>query len=357
MDPGTCCWQRARAAVCLLTFAISPSLGWTSDSDDQASLDEIVVKATRTSTLIRDEPLRVEAVPAEEIEENLTVQPGNLSSLLTELPGVRVQSAAPGLGGAGLELRGMPTRHTVVLTDGLPLLGAEPDAFGLLQTPPLDLARVEVIKGAASALYGGSALGGVLNLVSQTADAEPGVLANATSRGGRDLVGFFTAKGSSRLSGTLTVGAHDQSREDVNGDGWADLPSYRRFTLRPRVWWDGGQGRSLFLTAGLTDENREGGTLPGRVLLDGSSFPEALRTRRFDGGAVSSWMLDDGLTSNGRLSFTSSRLDRTFGTQRIASTQTTAFGEEALGATLTATPGCWGSRSSAMSSRCRPCRA
>jgi iron complex outermembrane receptor protein len=201
--------------------------------------------------LIRDEPLRVEAVPAEEIEENLTVQPGNLSSLLNELPSVRVQSSGAALGGAGLQLRGMPTRHTLILTDGLLLLGAEPDAFGMLQTPPLDLERVEVTKGVASALYGGSALGGVLNLVSRTPDAEPGIVANVTSRGGRDLLGFFTAKGASAWSGTLTAGAHDQSREDVNGDEWADLPGYRRYTLRPRVWWDGGEGRSLLLTAGF----------------------------------------------------------------------------------------------------------
>jgi iron complex outermembrane receptor protein len=330
MVPGVSFWHRAGAALCLLTFALSPALGWTSDAGDQARLEEIVVKATRTPTLIRDEPLRVEAVPAEEIEENLTVQPGNLSSLLTELPGVRVQSAAPGLGGAGLQLRGMPTRHTLVLSDGLPLLGAEPDAFGLLQTPPLDLARVEVIKGAASALYGGAALGGVLNLVSQTADAEPALLANATSRGGSDLVGFLTDKGSSGWSGSLTVGAHYQSREDLSGAGWAELPGYRRFTLRPRVWWDSGQGDSLFLTAGVTDENREGGTLPGGLLPDGASFPEGLRTRRYDGGAVSQWILAEELTLSGRFSLTSTHLDRTFGAQRIASTQTTAFAEEAL---------------------------
>jgi iron complex outermembrane receptor protein len=323
--------HRPHAVVCLLTIALFPALGRAADADEPASLDEIVVQATRIPTLIRDEPLRVEAVPAEEIEENLTVQPGNLSTLLNELPGIRVQAAAPALGGAGLQLRGMPARHTLVLTDGLPLLGAEPDAFGLLQTPPLDLARVEVIKGAASALYGGSALGGVLNLVSQTPDAEPGVLVNATSRGGRDLLGFFTDKTSSGVSGTLTVGAHDQSREDVNGDGWADIASYRRFTLRPRVWWDAGQGDSVFLTAGITDEDREGGTLPGRTLPDGSSFPEEVRTRRYDGGVVSQWIPSDGFTLTGRFSVTSTHLDRTFGAQRIPSTQTTVFGEQALG--------------------------
>src|ERR1700722_754984 len=217
-----------------LLFA-RPICGWA-DDDDDAPLHQIVVTAPRAPGLIRDEPLRVEAVPAEEIEENLTVQPGNLSSLLNELPGVRVQSTAAGLGGAGLQLRGMPTRHTLVLTDGLPLLGAEPDGFGLLQTPPLDLARVEVIKGTASALYGGGALGGVLNLVSTTAAADSFVLANVNSRGGRDLEGFLTEGGATGWSGTLTTGAHDQSREDVNGDGWADLPSYRRYTARPRAW-------------------------------------------------------------------------------------------------------------------------
>jgi hypothetical protein len=49
--------------------------------------------ATRTPALIGHETLRVEALPVEEIEENLTVQPGNLSLPVNELPGVRVQSA------------------------------------------------------------------------------------------------------------------------------------------------------------------------------------------------------------------------------------------------------------------------
>jgi outer membrane receptor for ferrienterochelin and colicins len=318
---------RAGAALVLLAPALAAGHLWAADTDEEDRLEEIVVSATRTATMIRDEPLRVEAVPAQEIAENLTVQPGNLSSLLNELPGVRVQSAAPGLGGAGLQLRGMPARDTLVLTDGLPLLGSGTDGFGLLQTPPLDLKRVEVIKGAASALYGGSALGGVLNLVSQTSEAESAILANMTSRSGRDLVGFFTDVGSSSWSTTLTAGVHDQSRQDISGEGWADVPGYRRYTLRPRVWWNAGQARSLFLTAGLVDEDREGGTMPGRRLPGGNTFAEALHTHRLDGGLVTHWSLDGGWTLNGRLSLTSTHENRTFGTQRVGSSQTTAFGE------------------------------
>jgi outer membrane receptor for ferrienterochelin and colicins len=343
VDPvhcARCSLQRARWptwAACLGLWLAHAAPGATrpaaSDEDEAAdALDTVTVTATRTPTLVRDEPLRVEAVPAEEIEENLTVQPGNLTSLLNELPSARIQSAAPGLGGAGLQLRGMPTRDALVLTDGLPLLGAESDSFGILQTPPLDLKRVEVIKGAASALYGGSALGGVLNLVSQTADAEPAILASVGTRGARDLEGFLSDKGSAGWSGTLTAGAHDQSREDISDEGWAELPAYRRYTLRPRLWWDAAPGRSLFLTVGLTNESREGGTMPGRVLPDGSAFAEALHTRRLDGGAVSNWVLDDALALTGRVSFTSTQLDRTFGAQRIASDQTTVYAEETISA-------------------------
>ncbi len=319
-----------RAVSLVVTWlTVTPEQAWAADPDEGQQLATVIVTATRRPTLVQDEPLRVEAVPAEEIEENLTVRPGNLSSLLNELPSVRVQALAPSLGGAGLQLRGMPARDTLVLTDGLPLLGAEPNAFGLLQTPPLDLERVEVINGAASALYGGSALGGVLNLVSRPPTSESSVLANVTSRGGEDLGAFLAANSDSRWSGTLTGGAHYQSRDDVNRDGWADIPGYRRFTLRPRLWWSDRDGDSTFLTAGVVDEDRIGGTLPGRTVPDATSFPVELQTHRFDGGFVSRWALAESGTFTLRLSATSNRFDQTFGANRTPSTQTTAFAEAA----------------------------
>lgn len=103
--------------------------------------------------------------------------------------------------------------------------------------------------------------------------------------------------------------------------------------MRPRVWWNGAEGESLFLTAGVLDEDRKGGTLTGRVLPEGGSFPEELHTRRFDAGAISHLSFDDDEALNGRFSVTSTHLDRTFNMQRIGSTQTTVFAEEALNGT------------------------
>jgi iron complex outermembrane receptor protein len=319
--------HRPRRVVALsLTLCLTVSAYATATdapAEPETDPDAVVVTATRSPGLVNDEPLRIEAVPAEEIEENLTVQPGNLTSLLNELPGVRAQSVAPGLAGAGLQLRGMPVRDTLVLTDGLPLLGTQPDSFGLLQTPPLDLERVEVIKGATSALYGGAGLGGALNLVSRPPKSESSILANVTSRGGEDLESFVTARGNAHWSGTLMGGVHYQSRKDLDNDGWAEIPGYRRYALRPRAWWTDDNADSTFLTAGIVDEDRSGGTLPGH----NPAFAAELLTHRYDAGLVSRWPLSANDTLAIRASVTSTHLDLTFGPQRTPSTQSTAFFE------------------------------
>ncbi|HVE78786.1 MAG TPA: TonB-dependent receptor, partial [Gemmatimonadaceae bacterium] len=184
-------------------------------------------------------------------------------------------------------------RYTLMLADGLPLYGGQAGGLGVLQIPPVDLARAEVIKGMASALYGASALGGVINLVSRRpADtALHEVLVNQTSRGGTDAVAFLSgplgAAGRSSLWGaTLLAGAHRQAERDVSGDGWADLAGYERAVVRPRLFYGSGGGGSAFVTAGFTAEDREGGTLAGRVAPDGAPYVEGLRTRRADGGLV-----------------------------------------------------------------------
>lgn len=290
----------------------------------------IVVTATRSGTVVGDQPIRVEAVPEEEIEENLTVQPGNLSTLLSELAGVRMAPTAPGLGGATLQLRGLPGRHTLVLSDGLPLIGNEPAGFGLLQTPPLDLARVEVVKGVASALYGGSGLGGIMNLTSRRPGSEPELLLSHSSSGATDAVGFAGGTLTPNLGWTLTGGASFQDREDLDHDDWADLARTERWTIRPRLFYEDEAGRSLFVTAGFMNEDRDGGTIPGTTLPGGTEFSDELHTRRVDGGAVGRITLDGGRILSARVAATSSGHERRYGARLVRDSQTTWLGEATL---------------------------
>src|SRR5437867_908715 len=155
---------------------------------------EITVTTTRTGKRMEDEPLRVEALDHEEVEEKTLMTPGDIAMMLNETSGLRVQVTSPSLGAANVRVQGLRGRYTQLLADGLPLFGGQSGSIGLLQIPPLDLGQVEVIKGVASALYGSSALGGVINLISRRPrQEERELLVNRTSRGGTDTM-FWQAE-------------------------------------------------------------------------------------------------------------------------------------------------------------------
>ena len=250
--------------------------------------EEIIVQGTRTRRRVQDEPIRVEVITREEIEEKLLMRPGNIAMLVNETGGVRVQVTSPALGAANIRVQGMEGRYTQLLADGLPLYGGQASSLGVLQIPPTDLGQVEVIKGAASALYGPSALGGVINLVSRRPgdSVEAEVLANATTRSGQDLTAYLAAPLGNGWSASVTGGAHRQSRHDLDEDGWIDIPSYERWTARPRLFWEGADGASAFVTAGAMSEDRKGGTLPGRTTPEGLPFRQTQSTDRLDAGLV-----------------------------------------------------------------------
>jgi outer membrane receptor for ferrienterochelin and colicins len=292
--------------------------------------EAIIVLSTRTGRRVEDEPLRVEVIGREEIEEKMLMTPGDISMMLNETSGLRVQVTSPSMGGAGVRIQGLRGRYTQLLADGLPLYGGQSGALGMLQIPPMDLAQVEVIKGVASALYGGSALGGVVNLISRSPVDDRELLLNRTSRGGTDAVLWMSDVLSPRWGYTLLSGGHAQQMHDVDGDGWADLPGYRRAVVRPRVFWDDGAGRSAFVTVGVMAENREGGTLGGGTTPEGAAYREALDTRRLDGGLVARAQVRGDRLLTVRTSATLQRHGHRFGELTEQDVHSTGFGELSL---------------------------
>jgi outer membrane receptor for ferrienterochelin and colicins len=120
----------------------------------------------------------------------------------------------------------------------------------------------------------------------------------------------------------------------VNGEGWSDLPGYGRGVLRPRIFWDGGDGRSFFATAGATWEDRTGGTQPGSVLAaTGEPYREALDTTRVDVGALGQTLIRNRYLLTARAALAHQRHDHEFGETRERDRHDTAFGEIAIRAT------------------------
>ncbi|MQA89813.1 MAG: TonB-dependent receptor [Gemmatimonas sp.] len=301
-------------------------------TEQAEEIEGIVVTSTRTERRIEDEPVRVEVLAREEVEEKLLMTPGDIAMMLNETSGLRVQNTSPSLGGANVRIQGLSGRYTQILSDGLPLYGGQSGSLSMLQIPPMDLGQVEVIKGAASALYGSSALGGVVNLISRRpAEDEREILLNQTTLGGSDGVLWLADELGERWGYTLLGGLHRQGQADVDEDGWSDLPGYQRAVLRPRLFWNDGAGRSLLVTLGITLEDREGGTRDGRLTPAGTEFPEQLQTRRADVGVIGRFLVAGGSLLTLRASAMGQRHEHLFGETLEQDLHSNAFGEVTYG--------------------------
>jgi outer membrane receptor for ferrienterochelin and colicins len=317
------------------TLSIDIALGADTAIEVQLSpsvvrLAEIIVGASRVERRVQDEPERVEVLSGEDVGEKTVMRPSNPMSLVSEMPGVRVQTTSPALGGAGVRLQGLRGRYTLLLADGLPLYGSSSEGLGFLQIPPLDLAQAEVIKGAATALYGPAAAGGVLNLVSRRPPrGGRGVhelLLNQTSRRGTDGLVWSGARLSKQWDYTILAGAHHQTTSDVDVDGWTDIPGLRRFEVRPRAFWADSLGSSAMITAGAVDEDRRSGT-SGAALSRALSFPITARTRRGDAGTVIRMVTKRGGVVSIRASINQQWQDRRYGDSTESDRRGTAFAE------------------------------
>jgi outer membrane receptor for ferrienterochelin and colicins len=296
---------------------------------DEHEIEEIVVTGTRTQRRIDDVPVRVEAVPQEEVEEKLLMAPSNVSMLLNESAGMRVQTTSPATGTANLRIQGLPGRYTQLLTDGIPNVGGLSAGFGLTELPPLNLRQVEIIKGAASALYGADAIAGVVNFITKDPrpDLEISALFNATTQEGFD-VAAYSGQQLGAFGYTLMTSRNTQPRVDVDDDGFADVPESERYAIYPKLRYALSEALSIELGGGYISDERLGGSMEPFDTV-GSNLPyfEHVVSERISGTAGLEWRIAEGsaLTVKGA----AMRLERdaTYGRFPFAGTQTTLYGE------------------------------
>jgi iron complex outermembrane receptor protein len=129
-------------------------------------LPEVVVTATRVETPVESAPASVNVVTKKEMEKR---DIKTLDDVVNELPGVYVHRTRVVLDTPtdAISLRGIPGyRRNLVMVDGVPLNGPQGGELKLGGFRFEDIERIEVVKGPFSALYGGLAMGGVVNIIS-----------------------------------------------------------------------------------------------------------------------------------------------------------------------------------------------
>jgi len=133
------------------------------DSDSSViELGEVIVTATRTQRQLSSLPMPSQIITQEEIQQTNTIR---LEALLNELTGV---VTVPDFGGGeGIQMQGLDAEYTLILVDGVPLIGRQAGTLDVNRITIGNIQQIEIIKGASSSLYGTEALGGVVNIITK----------------------------------------------------------------------------------------------------------------------------------------------------------------------------------------------
>jgi len=225
--------------------------------------DLIVVASSRTNSRISNLATKVEVLGEEEVQEENQVKPGNIASLLGDIAGVQIQPTNAATGNADMRIQGLPGKYTQILRDGMPLFGGYSSSFGILQLPPLDLQQIELVKGAASTLYGGGAIAGMVNLVSKKprmGEKEKSITLNRSTLK-ENNVNLFLSGRSQKIGYTFFAGGTWQNATDVNNNAFSDVPDVRSVLVHPRLFVYGKKQSTLILGYTLNYEDRKGGDM------------------------------------------------------------------------------------------------
>jgi iron complex outermembrane receptor protein len=237
---------------------------------NEEELEEIIISSTRSSRTIADIPTRVEFIAGEELEEKGNMKPGDIRMLLNESTGIQTQQTSATSANASIRIQGLDGRYTQILKDGFPLYAGFAGGLGLLQTPPLDLKQVEVIKGSSSTLYGGGAIAGLVNLISKrpTEDRELRLWANGTSAQGLDLNAYY-GQDYGKAGLTLFVARNSNEAYDPSDIGLTAIPKFQRYTINPKLFLELSESTQLNVGVNFITEDRIGGDIS--YIDDGSS--------------------------------------------------------------------------------------
>lgn len=131
--------------------------------EDDMSLETVVVTGTRTPKLLKEAPIITRVITSEDIRRTDATHIGQL--LETELPGIEFSYSMDQQ--VSLNLQGFGGNSILFLVDGERLAGETLDNIDYNRLNLDNVERIEIVKGAASSLYGSNAVGGVINIISR----------------------------------------------------------------------------------------------------------------------------------------------------------------------------------------------
>lgn len=250
------------------TLKVSVNKGQTIEANfelhpDAFMLDQVVVTSSKSEVARRESPSLVNVVTGKNL---LNVGACSLADGLDFQPGVRVENDCQNCGFTQVRINGLDGHYSQILMNSRPVFSALTGVYGLEQIPANMIDRVEVMRGGGSALFGSSAIGGTINIITKDPMVNSARLSHTiTSIGPSGAFDNNTTLNASVVTDNHKAGMfiYGQSRYrdgyDHDDDGFTEVAQLKTQTIGARTFLRPNNDTRLTLEYHNTHEYRRGG--------------------------------------------------------------------------------------------------
>ncbi|MCE2732847.1 MAG: TonB-dependent receptor [Flammeovirgaceae bacterium] len=249
-----------------------------------ALLDEVVISGTMKEVSKLESTVPVDVYRAEFFKANPT--PSVFESL-QNVNGVRPQLNCNVCNTGDIQINGLEGPYTMVLIDGMPIVGGLSTVYGLMGIPQSLIERVEIVKGPASTLYGSEAVGGLINLITKNPDKAPLFSTDFFSTTWGEVNTDLGVKYKVNKNVQALLGLHYfnyQNPIDNNKDGITDATLQNRISIFNKFNMKRKENRVFSIGGRYVYEDRWGGEMNWEKKYRGGDevYGESIYTRRWE---------------------------------------------------------------------------
>ncbi|MFV0269479.1 MAG: TonB-dependent receptor [Draconibacterium sp.] len=234
---------------------------------DYIGIEQVVVSANRNQTNRKEAPVVVTSISSEVFKKTQSV---NLAEGLAFTPGLRTETNCQNCGFTQLRMNGLDGPYTQILMNSRPVFSGLAGVYGLEMIPANMVERIEVVRGGGSALFGGNAIAGTVNIITQepvrntfSAEARTGIIGvggdtpTAMDYQFNGNAAVVTDDGSS--GGYIYAMFRDRNSYDENGDGFTEAVMMENSTFGFNVFHKPGTRSKISIDGYRINEYRRGG--------------------------------------------------------------------------------------------------
>jgi len=232
-------------------------------------LNQITITGTRTNKRQTNSPIIVDVINKVKLEN---VQACNLSESLNFQTGLRVETDCQTCNYTQLRMNGLAGGYSQILINGRPIFSPLTSLYGLEQVPANMIERIEVVRGGGSALYGSSAVGGTVNVITRIPKKNDYAISytfqNISGTSDQIIAGNATVVNDKKNAG-ISFFLNHRNRDffDANGDNFSELPKLRNMSFGTNLFFLPTENQKLEINFSKMNEYRFGGEM-----IDGPAY-------------------------------------------------------------------------------------